>query len=104
MQALDNFIFPVPGFDGDILILAVPVLARSPGNEPVSDPSIGASASKTQVSKHKATANSTPQNKAKKATGRSSGGIIIDEPTLKAPALTPPSGSQLKILIHHLKR
>jgi hypothetical protein len=27
MQALDSFISPIPGFDGDILIPAVPVLA-----------------------------------------------------------------------------
>jgi hypothetical protein len=44
MQVLDSFISPIPSFDGDILILAVPVLARPPGDEPTSDPSTGASA------------------------------------------------------------
>jgi hypothetical protein len=44
MQALDSFISPVPGFDGDILISAIPILAWSPGDEPTSDPSVGASA------------------------------------------------------------
>jgi hypothetical protein len=106
MQALDSFISPVPDFDGDIPILAVPVLVWPPGDEPVSVPSIGASASdsKTWARKQKATTNPTPQKKAKKATGRSSSGIRIDEPAQKAPALTPPSGLWPKILIHHLKR
>jgi hypothetical protein len=60
MQALDNFISPVPGFDGDILILAIPVLARPLGDEPTSGPSAGANALKTWVGKRKATANPTP--------------------------------------------
>jgi hypothetical protein len=42
---LDNFIFPVPGFDGDTLILAILVLARPPDDESTSDPSTRASAS-----------------------------------------------------------
>jgi hypothetical protein len=44
------------------------------------------------------------RKKAKKAMGRSSGKIRIDEPTPKAPASTPPSGPRPKILIHCLKR
>jgi hypothetical protein len=62
MQALDNFISPLPDFDGDIPIPAVPVLAWLLGDEPMSDPSAEASAStlKTQVGKWKATANLTP--------------------------------------------
>jgi hypothetical protein len=62
MQAFDSFISPVPGFDDDILILVIPVLAWPPSDEPVNDPSVGASASssKTQTSKRKATANLTP--------------------------------------------
>jgi hypothetical protein len=48
MQALDSFISPVPDFDGDIPILAVPVSARPPSDEPVSDPSIGKSPRKPQ--------------------------------------------------------
>jgi hypothetical protein len=106
MQALDNFISTVPGFDGDILILAVPILAQPPGDELASDPSTRASASatKTRVGKLKATANPTPQKKAKKAMGRSSSGIRIDEPAPKAPASTPPSGPRLKIPIQCSKR
>jgi hypothetical protein len=106
MQALDNFISPVPGFDDDISIPAVPVSARPPGDEPASDPSSGASASasKTQAGKQKATANPTPHKKAKEIMGRSLSGIRINEPTPKAPALTPPSGPRLKILIHYSKR
>jgi hypothetical protein len=71
MQALDSCISPVCNFDGDIPILVVPISARSPGDEPASDPSTGASAnaSKTRAGKQKATANPTPQKKAKKATG-----------------------------------
>jgi hypothetical protein len=106
MQALDNFISPVPDFDGDILISAIPILAQSPGNEPTSDPSAGASAgtSKTQAGKQKVITNLTPQKKAKKATGRSSSGIKINEPAPKAPASTPPSGPRQRIPIHRSKR
>jgi hypothetical protein len=62
MQALDNFISPIPKFDGDSPISAVLVLARPLGDESVGDPSVGASAttSKTRGSKQKATANPTP--------------------------------------------
>jgi hypothetical protein len=75
MQALDSFMSPVPSFDDDIPISAVLVLALSPGNEPTSDPSAGASASasKTQVGNWKAAKNPTPQKKARKTTGRSAG-------------------------------
>jgi hypothetical protein len=94
MQALDNFISPIPDVDGDIPFPTVPVSAWIPCDESVGDPSVGASASasKTRASKQKATANPTPQKKAKKATGKSSGRIKINEPAPKAPALTLPSG------------
>jgi hypothetical protein len=61
MQALDSFISPIPRFDGDIPIPAIPVLAQPPSDESTSDPSIGASASalKTGVGKCKAIANPT---------------------------------------------
>jgi hypothetical protein len=102
MQALDIFISPVPGFNGDIPILAIPALVRPPGDQPTSDPSVGASAnaSKTQAGNWKATANPTPQKKAKKATGRASSGIKINETIPKAPALTPSSVPRQKIPIH----
>jgi hypothetical protein len=38
MHALDNFISPIPDFDGDIPILAIPVSRRPPSDEFVSDP------------------------------------------------------------------
>jgi hypothetical protein len=57
MQALDNFISPIPSFDGDILIPAVPVLARPPSYESVG---ASASASKTRGSKQKEPVNLTP--------------------------------------------
>jgi hypothetical protein len=62
MQALDNFISPIPGFDGDIPILAILVSTRSPGHEPTSDPSIcvSANSSKTWVGKRKVATNLTP--------------------------------------------
>jgi hypothetical protein len=106
MEALDSFISPVPGFDSDILIPTVPVLARPPIDEPVSDrfAGVSASASKTWAGKRKATGNPTRQKKAKKATGRSSSGIRIDKPTPKAPASIPPSGPQSNIPIHCSKR
>jgi hypothetical protein len=102
MQTLDSFISPIPGIDGDILIPAIQVLARPPGDESASDPSAGASASasKTRAGKRKATTNPTPQKKDKKTMGRSSSGIKINKPTPKAPASTPPSGPWQRILIH----
>jgi hypothetical protein len=94
MQALDSFIYLIPSFDGDIPILAIPISARSPGDEPTSDPStrVSAGTSKTRVGKWKATAKPTPQKKARKATRRSSCGIKIDEPAPKTPASTPSLG------------
>jgi hypothetical protein len=62
MQGLDSFLSLIPGFEGDIPIPAIPISARPPGGESISDPSTGASASisKTWASKRKANANSTP--------------------------------------------
>jgi hypothetical protein len=60
----------------------------------MSDPSTRASASslKARFSKWKETANSTPQKKAMKTTGRTAGGIKINEPIPKTTASTPPLG------------
>jgi hypothetical protein len=106
MQALNNFISPIIGIDGDIPMIAVPVSAQSPSDEPTSDPSTRASASgsTTQVGNWKAATNLTPQKKARKTTGRSAGGIKINESTPKAHVLAPPSGPQQKIPIQHSKR
>jgi hypothetical protein len=60
MQALDNFISPVLDFNGNILILAISVLAWPPGDKSTNDPSVRAGALKTQVDKQKATTNPTP--------------------------------------------
>jgi hypothetical protein len=101
MEALNNLISLVPGFNSDILIPAIPVLARTSSDEPTSDPSIKASANtlKAWVGKWKAAANLTPQKKVKKIMGRSAGGIKINEPAPQTPALTPPSGPRRKIPI-----
>jgi hypothetical protein len=80
MQTLDIFISPIPGFDGDIPILAIVVSAQPPSDESVSDPSTGASASKTRASKQKA-CQPYSLEKAKKTTGRSLSRIKINEPT-----------------------
>jgi hypothetical protein len=71
MEVLDNFISPVPGFDGDIPIPVIPISARPPGDESMSDPSVGASAStlKTQFGKGKVTANPTPKKKSQETHG-----------------------------------
>jgi hypothetical protein len=100
MQALASFISPVPGFYGDISIPVILVLARPPGDELASDPftRAGASALKTRAGKRKATANPTPQKRARKTMGKFAGGIKINEPVAKTSASTPPSGPQCKIL------
>jgi hypothetical protein len=95
MQTLDSFISPIPRFEGDISILAIPVSTRSPSDESINDPSAGASAGalKTQTSKWKLSANPPPQKKTKKAAGKSSSGIKINEPVPKAsPTSTPHVG------------
>jgi hypothetical protein len=106
MQDLGSFISPILDFEGDIPILAISVLTRSPGGEAIDGPSARSSAgtSRTRAKKRKATTNSTPQKKAKKATGRSSSGIKINEPMPKTSALTPPSGPRKGIPIHRSRR
>jgi hypothetical protein len=91
---LDSFISPIPGFDGDILIPAIPILNRPPGDEPMSDPSVEASVItlKTRADKQKVTTNLIPLKKAKKTTVIFAGGIKINQPAPNAPASTPPSG------------
>jgi hypothetical protein len=73
MQALDSFISSVPSFDGDIPISAIPVLTRPLGDESMTDPSAGVSAStlKAQANKQKATVHPTPPKKARKSQGNS---------------------------------
>jgi hypothetical protein len=101
MQALDSFISPIPGFEGDIPIPTIPVSAQPIGGKANSNPSAGASAgtSRTRPGKQKATANPTPQKKAKKAAGKSLGEIKINEHAPKSPASTPPSGPRKGIPI-----
>jgi hypothetical protein len=107
MQALDNFISHIPGFEGDILIPAILVSTRSPSGESVNKPSAGASAEalRTQTGKRKAATNPTAKKKTKKATEKSSSGIKINEPAPKAfPALTSPLGPRQKNLIRRSNR
>jgi hypothetical protein len=82
MQTLDSFISPILGFEGDIPILAIPVLTRSPSGESAIDPLAGASARalKTLTGKWKAAAYPIPQKKTRKATWKSSSAIKINEP------------------------
>jgi hypothetical protein len=100
MQDLDNFISPIPSFEGDIPIPAMPISAHPPGDKAIDKPSTETSASKTRASKQKATANPTLQKKAKKTTGKCSSGIKINKPMTKASALTPLSGPRKGIPIH----
>jgi hypothetical protein len=106
MQTLDSFISPIPGFEGDIPILTIPVSACPPGSEAIDDLAVGANAgaSKTRAGKRKATANPTPQKKAKKATWKPSSEIKINKPVPKAPASTPPLGPRKGISIHRSRR
>jgi hypothetical protein len=106
MLALDRFLSPILGFEGNIPIPAIPASAQPPSGEVDSDPSTGASASmpRIQASKRKATAIQTPQKKARKAAGKSQGGIKINEPAPTTPAPNPPSSSGKGILILQSKR
>jgi hypothetical protein len=106
MQDLDSFTSPILGFESDILIPAIPVLARAPGVKNSQCPSTrsGAGTSRTQASKRKAPINPSYQKKAKKAPGKPLGEIKISELKPKAPALTPPSGTRKGIPIFRSKR
>jgi hypothetical protein len=103
---LDNFISPIPNFDGDIPNLAIPVLTCPLGGESIEDPSTGsnAGASKTRAGKRKANANPTLQKKAKKSIEKSSSKIKINEPAPKAPTSTPLLGPRKGIPIHRSRR
>jgi hypothetical protein len=96
MHALDSFISPIPGFEGDNPIPSIPVSARSLSGESASDPSASASdgASKTRAGKRKVTVNLTSQKKAKIAMSKSASGIKINKHASNdSPVLTPPSSS-----------
>jgi hypothetical protein len=101
MQDLDSFISPILGFEGDILIPAIPISARDPGAESSKDPSAGssASASRTQACKRKVLIDPSLPKKARKTTGKPSGGIKITGTKPKAPASTSPLGIWKGILI-----
>jgi hypothetical protein len=98
MQDLDNFILPIPGFESNIPIPAIPISAH--------DPSVGfsASASRTRDYKRKVPIDLSPPKKAKKTTGKPSGGIKITGTKQKAPASTPPLGIRKGIPILRSKR
>jgi hypothetical protein len=53
MLALDSFISPIPGFEGGITILPIPVLDYPPGGESIKDPAARSSvgALKTRAGK-----------------------------------------------------
>jgi hypothetical protein len=106
MWTLDNFISPIFGFKEDLQILPFPVSAQSSGSESANDLSAGAGvgASKTQTGKCKAAATPIPQMKAKRAVGKSSSRIKINEHAPKASPAWTPSGSQQKISIHRSNR
>jgi hypothetical protein len=77
MQNLDSFISPISGFEGDILVPAIPILARDPGAESSEDPSArsNASALRTRAYKRKEPRASSHPKKAKKAPEILLGGI-----------------------------
>jgi hypothetical protein len=65
MHDLDRFVSPIPRFEGDVPIPAIPILARDPGPESSEEPPAGSSAStpRTQACKRKAPANPNPPKK-----------------------------------------
>jgi hypothetical protein len=95
MRVLDNFISPILDFEGDILILAIPILARTPNAESADDASAGpgARSSRTRAGKRKVAATLPPLKKAKKVMGKRYSGIKIIDPSPKASLTwTPPKG------------
>jgi hypothetical protein len=106
MQNLDSFISPISGFEGDILVPAISILARDPGAESSEDPSARSSASalRTRAYKRKEPRALSHPKKAKKAPEKLLGGIKIFDPKPKDAALTPPSGTWKGIPILRSKR
>jgi hypothetical protein len=49
MQDLDNFILPIPRFEGDVPIPTILIFARDPGTESFEEPSTGSSASDSRT-------------------------------------------------------
>jgi hypothetical protein len=101
MHDLDSFILPIPGFEGDVLISAIPISACDPGTEPFEEPLAGSSAStpRTRACKRKAPIDPNSPKKAKKIAEKPLGGIKITGPKSKAPVATPPSRTQKGIPI-----
>jgi hypothetical protein len=101
MQDLENFILPIPRFESDIPIPAIPISAHDPGAKSSEDLSTESSAiaSRTQACKQKAPIKPSPPKKAKKTAGKPSGMIKITSTKQKAHTSTPPSGIQKGIPI-----
>jgi hypothetical protein len=106
MQDLDSFILTIPGFDGEIPIPAIPILACDPRAESFEDPSArsSASASRTRACKRKAPLDPNPPKKAKKIVGKPLGRIKITGPKQKAPASSPPSETRKGIWVLRSRR
>jgi hypothetical protein len=81
LQALDNFIAPIPGFEGEMPILAVPILARTPSAESVITTSKGPSAGslKTQAVKRKVASTLPPPKKIRKVIRKKVTGVKIND-------------------------
>jgi hypothetical protein len=88
MQDLDSFVSPIPSFEDDVPIPAIPISASDPGAEPSEEAPTGSSASTlwTRASKQKVHINPNPLKQAKKIVGKPLGGIKITGPKPKAPA------------------
>jgi hypothetical protein len=106
MQDFDSFISPIPRFEGDVLIPAIPISTRDPSAESSKEPLAGSSAStpRTQACNRKAPVDSNPPKKAKKMARKPLGGIKITGPKQKALVSTPPSGTRKGIPILRSKR
>jgi hypothetical protein len=65
MQDLDSFISPIPGFEGDILIPAIPILTHNPSIESFQDTPARSSAGnpKTREGNRRAPIDPSPQKK-----------------------------------------
>jgi hypothetical protein len=103
MQDLDSFILPIPGSDNDIPIPAIPILPmilvscllKTLSPDLVLAPQgLGPVSETCQLTR-------LPPKKAKKITRKPLGGISITGPKQKAPASTPPSGTQKGIVGGH---
>jgi hypothetical protein len=105
--ALDNFIAPIPSYEGESPILAVPVSAWTSSGESASDSLKGqnAGSSGTRADKRKVAATLPPSKKKQRVVSKKALGVMINDLAPQtSPAPTPPRCTQGGFTMHQSNR